>query len=187
LLEFPTYHAVLAVKCDGPKPPSHLTACARGGRGIAGNPAPNLGNAHMNSHTPDLISSITARVVPDDERMQTLPRHFGRHMVTFENAVYYFMRKLCSQYGGGYWRFYDLSNCGFYMAPAVEGPILLSVEGNGFDGEMTADAAGVTVCLFAYSHLSFQQAGEVFAQHFHRLSDFALEHAEVGVIYSAID
>ena len=48
--------------------------------------------------------------------------------------------------------------------------------------------AGITVCLFTYSSLSFEYFGdEVFADHFHRLRDFALEHAEASAIFGAID
>jgi Antirestriction protein len=60
---------------------------------------------------------IEAREVSNDERLQMLPRHFGRHLLTVENAVYACMRQLSSRYTGGYWRFFELSNGGFYMAP----------------------------------------------------------------------
>ena len=52
---------------------------------------------------------------------------------------------------------------------------------------MSADAAGITACLFALSHLSFQIQHESIAGHFHQLRDFALEHAEGSVILAAID
>jgi hypothetical protein len=40
---------------------------------------------------------------------------------------------------------------------------------------MSASAAGIMVCLFAFSRLSFQfPRNEVFALHFHRLREFAL-------------
>jgi hypothetical protein len=53
---------------------------------------------------------------------------------------------------------------------------------------MSADAAGITPCLFALSHLSFQMIQhESTANHFHQLREFALEHAEASVILAAID
>jgi hypothetical protein len=74
-----------------------------------------------------------------------------------------------------------------YMTPPDATYRLVS-RSNGFQGEMSADAAGITVCLFAYSLLSFDYQGtEVFAQHFHGLRDFALEHAESAQIFEAID
>jgi hypothetical protein len=52
---------------------------------------------------------------------------------------------------------------------------------------MSADAAGITACLFALSHLSFQIQHESIASHFHTLRDFALDHAEASAILAAID
>ena len=119
--------------------------------------------------------------------MQVLPRRFGRNMLIVEQAIYTFMRKLSSQYTGGYWNYLELSNGGFYMAPAHDEPMDVFVETNGFKGQMSADAAGITACLFALSHLSFQIQHESIARHFHQLRDFALDHAEASMILGAID
>ncbi len=141
----------------------------------------------MNSSINTTSQKIEAREVANDERLQTLPRHFGRHMLTVEYAVYAFMRRLVNQYSGGCWAFFELSNGGFYMAPECATELSICVDGNGFEGTMSADAAGITACLFALSHLSFQIADDSIAEHFHRLRDFALEHAEASVILAAID
>jgi hypothetical protein len=42
-----------------------------------------------------------------------------------------------------------------YMAPRIPS-VRLSIQSNGFQGQMSADAAGITVCLFAFSLLSFE-------------------------------
>ncbi len=133
-----------------------------------------------------LREPIQAHQVPDEVRLETLPRHFGRHMLTVESTVYGFMRALAKDYSGGYWHFYELSNGGFYMAPECE-PLDLLVEGNGYAGRMSAEAAGITACLFSFSHLSFRVADEVISSHYHQLRDFALEHREAGAILAAID
>jgi hypothetical protein len=140
----------------------------------------------MNSVINIPATSISTRQVPDDARINILPRHFGKHMMVLENSVYDFMHQLCERYRGGYWHYFELSNGGFYMAPN-QNTMYLCVEGNGFSGEMSADAAGITVCLFAYSHLSFRYTDEVFARHYHSLRDFAMDHAEAGLIAAAID
>ena len=114
-----------------------------------------------------------------------LPRHFGQRLLIFEGAVYDFMRRFAPDYDGGFWQFYELSNGGFYMAPDG-GTFRLSVDTNGYEGEMSADAAGITVCLFACSHLSYSD-DEVFSDHFHMLREFAAEHAEASAIFAAID
>ena len=142
----------------------------------------------MNSPTEPTAPSIQAREVPDAERMQMLPRHFGRDMMTVETAIYTFMRRLTRQYRGGFWRFFELSNGGFYMAPEGEHATFnICVDENGFDGEMSADAAGITACLFAYSHLSFQIQNDSLATHYHQLREFALNHPEAASIFAAID
>jgi antirestriction protein len=141
----------------------------------------------MNSSIDTTSQKIQAREIPNDERLQALPHHFGRHMLTVEHAVYAFMRKLSTQYTGGYWNYRELSNGGFYMAPTQDTPFNVGVDSNGFEGQMSADAAGITACLFALSHLSFQIQHESMTSHFHQLREFALEHAEASVILAAID
>ena len=53
---------------------------------------------------------------------------------------------------------------------------------NCFEGDLSADALGITSCLYAYSHLSFTD-GDIareYARHYHRLRAFMAEHPEVG-------
>ena len=139
------------------------------------------------STSPQCIQQlIDSHQVPDEARLETLPRHFGRHMLTVESAVYSFMRRLAQDYSGGYWHFYELSNGGFYMAPECE-PIILRVAGNGYAGCMSAQGAGITACLFAFSHLSFRIPEALIIDHYYQLRDFALEHPEAGAILAAID
>lgn len=134
-----------------------------------------------------LRTSVVAQQVDDSERMLALPRHFGQRLLIFEGTVYDFMRRFAADYDGGYWQFYELSNGGFYMAPDGR-PFRFSIDTNGYEGEMSADAAGITVCLFACSHLSFRYSEDnVFGDHFHFLREFAAEHAEASAIFAAID
>ena len=129
---------------------------------------------------------ISSRVSDDQERLRVLPRHFGPHMLIFEDSVYVFMRHLSVEYRGGFWQFFELSNGGFYMAPEVE-PLHLRIDANGYDGRVSADAAGITACLYALSHLSFGIDDECITRHYYRLRDFAAEHAEAIEIFAAID
>ncbi len=53
------------------------------------------------------------------------------------------MKGLCREYRGAYWLMWELSNGGFYMAPARDE--MLNIEAmNYFSGQMSADAAGIT-------------------------------------------
>jgi hypothetical protein len=141
----------------------------------------------VSSHTDLSTTPITAQRVEDSRREGTLWRYFGVRLMRFEGAVYSFMRRFAADYDGGIWQFVELSNDGFYMVPGGDSFRFL-VETNGYDGVLSADAAGITACLFTYSHLSFQDARDnLYADHFYRLREYAAEHDEAGQILAAID
>src|ERR1039458_2734245 len=131
---------------------------------------------------------VLATLVPDAQRLDFLPRHFGRQMMTVEQHLYSRLSELSQDYTGGYWNFYDLSNGGCYLAPTAPEQLRLVVQGNDFEGTLSADAVGITATLFTLSELSFRfQRAEVLATRFHQLRDFAADHAEAGLIFRAID
>lgn len=132
-------------------------------------------------------TSITSVRLGQEARIDALPRHFGAHlMLAVEQAVFQAMEELVADYRGGYWHFYDLSNGGFYMAPDLQ-PLRLYVPGNDFCDVLSADAAGIVACLFAYGRLYSTFRSDVLAEHYHRLRDFALSHREAQQILRAID
>lgn len=129
---------------------------------------------------------VIANTVAQAERMNFLPQFFGPLLTnTVESYVYDFMRFLCKTYSGGYWEFYRLSNGGCYMAPLMESKMHVSVNTNFFEGEMSADAAGIVACLFAYSHLAFSYAD--MSERYHNLREYALDHDEASLIFQATD
>ena len=104
-------------------------------------------------------------------------------------TVYAFARHLTREYQGGYWQFYTLDNGAFYMAPEPDRLFYVSCE-NGFEGNLSSDALGITACLYAYSHLSFSKnpdLADVCAEQYHQLREFMLEHPEARDILGAID
>ena len=105
-----------------------------------------------------------------------------------EPTIYTMADRLAPAYSGALWSFYALSNQGFYMAPATDTIFDVNCE-NGFDGKLSADALGITACLYAYSHLSFGEGefAQTCAQHYHLLRDFMMEHAEARAILRATD
>lgn len=134
--------------------------------------------------------TVITTLVPERRRLSITEKYF-KHFFPFqvEPVIYYFASQLSSSYGGGYWHFYTLSNGGFYMAPDFTKSFTL-VSMNGFEGQVSADALGVIVCLYAYSYLSSSKETdltEICASHYHRLRDFAFEHGEAKAIFSAID
>ena len=135
---------------------------------------------------------ITAALVDDQHRLSFLPTYFGaRGMLHGEATVYGWMHALCDTYNGGYWHYYTLDNGGFYMALDSDQCLTLAVDGNGFQGEMSADAAGIVVTLFALCQLASEAAdtdlGDALADRYHALRDFAAAHVERLVIFRAID
>ena len=132
-------------------------------------------------------TAITAVRVETAKRMDFLPRYFGRDMMRVEFAVYDAMARLCASYSGGFWDFYELSNGGGYLS--YVGPALdLFVAGNGFEGRLSGDAAGLVATLFALSSLSFQcENNPRYAERYQQLRDYAAHHAESALIFQAID
>lgn len=131
---------------------------------------------------------IVATRVPDAKRIEFLPRHFGRHMVLVEQTVYAHLSRFSIDYHGGYWNFYDLSNEGCYLAPSGAESYYISVSGNGFEGKLSADAAGITATLFAMNTLTFRFPQlRQHAERYYQLRDFACTRAEAQLILAAID
>ncbi len=135
------------------------------------------------------MNAIVSTQVDNDRRIIHTAALFGSHFpLLFEPTVYGFAGNIASEYSGGYWEFYSLSNRGFYMAPVPDSLFHVSCE-NGFEGDLSADALGITSCLYAYSHLSFGDGefAETCAEQYHLLREYMFEHAEVRGILGAID
>lgn len=132
---------------------------------------------------------IIATLVPESRRMDTADKHFGiRFPITVEPMIFQFASQLAESYSGGYWEFFKLSNGGFYLAPDLDEPFAVIAD-NGYEGTMSADALGITACLYTYSNLSFGDGsfGEKCGRHYHWLYEFAMQHPEVTAIRAAID
>jgi len=130
---------------------------------------------------------ITKTVVAENERLNFLPKYCGKHFMQYENAVYSLMDRASTDYSGGLWQFYTLSNGGFFMALDQEEKLKMEWEDNYYQGSMSAEAASISVNLMALSHLSCQLSSEKLGEHFHELREFALDHAEEGQIFAFID
>ncbi|EPE4835602.1 antirestriction protein [Yersinia enterocolitica] len=148
----------------------------------------------MNTHsTPPAASSqtntLTATAVPNRQRLRFWPQHFGNvpQWLILEPHVFGWLDRLCADYHGGSWDFYTLSNGGAFMAPeGVERWSLFNgMDGNG--AEMSAEAAGITACLMAFSHHACRTESETMTDHFYRLREYALHHPDSRAIFALID
>lgn len=117
----------------------------------------------------------------DQERLTVPARIFGYHFgIRVEPDVYAMASRLSPDYRGGYWDFYKTEQGAFFMAPADKGPFLVC-SNNGYEGYMSAEAFGLTTCLYVYSHATFTQVGKLLdscANQFHLLRDHAKGHPE---------
>lgn len=99
------------------------------------------------------------------------------------------MERFCEDYSGGIWHFHTLSNGGAFMAPETENDEkwTLSNNMNGNGAEMSAEAAGIAVCLIEYSHHACRTECDAMTEHYYRLRDYALQHPESHAILAIID
>ena len=130
---------------------------------------------------------IVSAVVPDELRLNVLPRYLGRHYFEGESLVYDWAGRLDQSYEGGHWDFFTLSNDGFYMAPSNQGRVHVRWHMNGYSDMMGADAFGVTVTLFALCHLAEKTRDDTIVERYHQLREYAAQHVEAANILRAID
>lgn len=135
-------------------------------------------------------NTITSNSVPSNRMASTAHKHFGGYFAfTFEPFLYDMTRKLSEDYDGGEWRFYTLSNGGFYMSPKTDRTFRVSSP-NGNDAVMSANALGIAACLIAYSNLSFSRnprVSQLMAEYYHRLYAYTYGHKEENSIRRIID
>ena len=136
-------------------------------------------------------NQIAATQVADEYRISFWPQQFGSipQWITLEPHIFGWMDRFCRDYCGGIWNFFTLSNGGAFMAPENENDekwtLFNSMNGNG--AEMSAEAAGIAVCLIAYSHHACRTECDAMTEHYYRLRDYALLHPDCHAIMRIID
>ena len=130
-----------------------------------------------------------AVIVPANARQNFLPALFGRsHLIVAENAVYAWMERLSPlDYRGGSWDFYEYENKPLFLAPKSETRLRITGDVTCFQGEVSAEAAGVIATMFTFSHLSFQFETERLVEGYERLYAYSADHPEASEIFQAID
>lgn len=135
------------------------------------------------------MKPITRTQCPENLRHEFLPKAVGKYFHRYEMLTLAFMDKACENYdrGYGYWNSYNLSNGGFYMSIRTEDRLKIQWPDNFFKGEMSADAAGIGVSLFAQNALCWEAKSERFNDQFYALRDYAAQHEEASLIFGFID
>lgn len=138
--------------------------------------------------------AITARIIPNNRRMAFLPRLFGAWYLTGEAGVYNHARSLCADYQGGSWEFVELSCGSGFMYPLSAERFTVSISGNWFEGELSAEATGIVLTLFTLNHMiwhahdaGYEHICDMLITQQEKLKLYADQHPEAGLIYRAID
>ena len=141
-------------------------------------------------HENENPKAVARSLICEDQRLAHVEKLFGFHFpLQLEPFIYGITDRMAEAYSGGYWQFYTLDNGGFYAAPASDQVYKVSCD-NYFTGELSADALGITACLYAYSLCSFSKDkvfGRMCADHYHRLRAYMFGHDEAASILRAID
>lgn len=137
-------------------------------------------------------TKIQATKVPEGARLGFLHDMLpGAVALPFEQRAYTFLSEFARDYTGGYWDFYRLDNGGFYMAPLFPARMQVRVHTNGYEGQLSNDAAGIMACLFSLNQLSWtlktDDSIRLAVERYYQLHDYASEHPEAPQILRAIN
>ncbi|BCD97685.1 antirestriction protein [Marinagarivorans cellulosilyticus] len=134
----------------------------------------------------EIQKAPAAKLVDGRRRSNALYRHFGSAFIEVESLVYRYLDTIASAYSGGFFDFYEIEGGGFYLSLRTDEVFKVEVPfGNHFSAELSADALSIVACLFVYCHMG--NTDQRCVNHYHKLRDFALGHAEAALILAAID
>ena len=138
------------------------------------------------------MTTITqvCKPIPEERRAAYARKVFGSgYPLLVEPVIFAMADMLSPDYKGGLWSYVGLCPMGImYSYPDTDAPFHL-YSPNGFDGELSAEAFGITATLFACCHLAFGKGrlAEVCAEQYHGLREYALDHPEARLILAACD
>ncbi len=130
---------------------------------------------------------IVATLIEKEREVELLVRHLGPDWLRFEHGAYQCLMRACEAYRGGLWDFFELSNGGFYMAPAYTGPMRMRCDSKGFVAIMSPEAAGIYACATTLSTLEATEGNALPGQKLAQLRDFVFQHAERGALSWALE
>jgi len=73
------------------------------------------------------------------------------------------------------------------MAPDMDDLLPIFIDLNGYEGKVSADAAGIIASMFALNYLCNESASDKIIDQYYLLRDFASCHSEANSILQAID
>lgn len=108
------------------------------------------------------------------------------HVMKFVELCSAYARQFSQNYDGGLWQLFTQSDGGFFVCPQTEKTYRVEVRSNYYQGEMSAQALGITVSLYALCVLA-ESGHDFLIESYHRLRAFAVRHSEWTAIGAAID
>ena len=130
---------------------------------------------------------ITATEVPAGARFAFLINRFDKHHTTVEMFLRSFTVKLCPDFRGGQWRYFETSTGTVFMVPSGHDSLQVTIDTNGFDKRVSAEVAGLIVSLFVLNRLCMVSRSKEHMRMLVLLRNYALEHAQATTIFRAID
>lgn len=105
----------------------------------------------------------------------------------FEQRLFNVANFLCPAYDGDHWKGKIIkAELGFAM-PTHKTHYQIYVQGNGFEGQMSAEAFGLTVTLFTLCHLAEVTQSEACITLYHRVLNTIITSDEATLVWAAID
>ena len=141
---------------------------------------------HMSTHP--MVSPASR-----DARFSFLPALFGADYVNAEACIYAYAAKYIRDYNGGEWTFNQLPDGAGYLAPDEDRVTVFNAD-NGFEGEMSGDAAGITITALVLNHRSWmhdhhdeRDACRHYIRRYEQLMSIVATNRESRAIYRALD
>jgi len=133
------------------------------------------------------IEQVRAYPVPELARQGFLAASFGlTHAAKVRTLLSQWMTRLSERGERPQWRFFLLSNGGFYVAPIQMTPLASLYRGRTFGGRLTSDAAGIIATLLTLMELTRESCEHELVVAFDRLLEFAHNHDDWESINCAI-
>ncbi|MEI7412122.1 antirestriction protein [Pectobacterium aroidearum] len=138
-------------------------------------------------------SATTATPVRSGVLFDFLPTLFGADYLNAEACIFAYAKIYIRDYSGGEWTFNQLPDGAGYLAPEDE-RVFVSNPDNGFEGEMSGDAAGIFLTALVlnhrcwmHSHHDEEEACQHYVKRHEQLMAVVPTHREASAIYRALD
>jgi hypothetical protein len=130
--------------------------------------------------------SIIEQQVPFHLRSNFLPQKVPHLFLIFETLVYQYAGSFSSEYRGGDWNYYELSNGGFYMSLQSDDDFHVVIH-NFCDGYLSANALGIVSSMCALYELANECNQAYLLSSFQLLKVYVCNHPESSEILRAFE